>query len=82
MLKSACDRYSLDNLQMFYVIVLRAEIIAVFEWKMVTISARNTAQVLQTFQDYILHTLQQFASKLCNFTSLRKRYGLFHHQKR
>jgi hypothetical protein len=50
--------------------VLRAEIVTIFEAKIVTISARNTnIQNLQTLQDYIFQALQHFATKFCNFTN-------------
>ena len=52
--------------------VLRAEIVTIFELKMVTISARNTnvyTENLKTLQDYILQALQHFATKFCNFTN-------------
>jgi hypothetical protein len=52
--------------------VLRAEIVTIFEPKMVTISARNTniyTQNLETLQGYIFQTLQHFGTKFCNFTN-------------
>jgi hypothetical protein len=52
--------------------VLRAEIVTIFEPKMVTISARNTnilAENMQTAQGYIFCISQHFATKFCNFTN-------------
>jgi hypothetical protein len=51
--------------------VLRAEIVTIFETKMVTISARNTnyTENMQTSQGYIFCILQHFATKFCNFTN-------------
>jgi hypothetical protein len=48
--------------------VLRAEILTIFELKMVTTSASNTKH-MQNWQDYILQALQHFATKFCNFTN-------------
>jgi hypothetical protein len=56
--------------------VLRAEIVTIFEPKMVTISARNTniyiIQNMQTSQGYIFRILQHFVTKFCNFTNFSK----------
>ena len=50
--------------------LLRAEIVTIFEPKMVTISARNTnTENMQTSQGYIFRILQHFATKFCNFTN-------------
>jgi uncharacterized protein Usg len=52
--------------------VLRAEIVTIFEPKVVTISARiiyKHVQNLQTLQDYIFQALYHFATKFCNFTN-------------
>jgi hypothetical protein len=52
--------------------VLRAEIVTIFEPKMVTISTRNIykhIQNLQTLQGYIFQALQHFATTFCNFTN-------------
>jgi hypothetical protein len=63
----------LRSFQILYMFVLLAEIVTIFEPKMVTISARNTnIQNLQTLHDYIFQTLQQpnFAIlliSLCSF---------------
>ena len=47
--------------------VLRAEIVTIFEPKMVTISARNTYTKFANFAGYIFQALQHFATKFCNF---------------
>jgi hypothetical protein len=58
-------KYSLAKFAYFvYMFVLRAEIVTIFERKMVTISARNT-----TLQGYIFQVLYHFATKFCNFTN-------------
>jgi hypothetical protein len=52
--------------------VLRAEIVTIFEPKMVTISTRNTniyLQNLKTLQGSIFQALYHFATKLYNFTN-------------
>jgi hypothetical protein len=55
-----------------YTFVLRAEIVTIFEPKMVTISARNTNiyKICKlNLQDYIFQALQHFVTKFCNFTT-------------
>ena len=53
--------------------VLRVEIVAIFEPKMVTISVRNTnigyTENMQNSQGYIFSILQDFATKFCNFNN-------------
>jgi hypothetical protein len=51
--------------------VLRAEIVTIFEPKMVTISARiyKYTENMQTSQGYIFYILQHFKTKFCNFTN-------------
>jgi hypothetical protein len=57
--------------------VLRAEIVTIFEPKMVTISARNTniLENMQTSQGYIFYILQHFQTKFCNFTNFTIFFG-------
>jgi hypothetical protein len=53
--------YSLAKFAFLYKFVLRAEIVTIFEPKMI--------QNLQTLQGYIFQALQHFATKFCNFTN-------------
>lgn len=65
-------------LQILYIFVLRAEIATIFGSKMVAVSVRNTniyIYNLETSQGYIVHTLQHFATKFCNFTILKLVYN-------
>jgi hypothetical protein len=48
--------------------VLRAEIVTIFEPKMITISARNT-NIYKIWKGYIFQALQHFATEFCNFTN-------------
>jgi hypothetical protein len=62
----------LRSLHILYIMfVLRAEIVTIFEPKMVTISARTiqTYTKFENFQDYIFQVLQHFATTFCNFTN-------------
>jgi hypothetical protein len=62
----------LRSLHILYIMfVLRAEIVTIFEPKMVTIPhvQYKHIQNLQTFQDYIFQVLQHFATTFCNFTN-------------
>jgi hypothetical protein len=68
---------ALRSLHILYMFVLRADIVTIFEPKMVTISARNTNiyKICKrcNLQDYIFQALQHFANfailliSLCSF---------------
>jgi hypothetical protein len=48
--------------------VLRAEIVTIFEPKMVIISARNT-NIYKIYKTIFSKLYKRFASKFCNFTN-------------
>jgi hypothetical protein len=58
------ENIALQSLQILYMFVLRAEIVAIFGSKMV--------QNMQTWQGYSFCILQHFVTKFCNCTTFNK----------
>ena len=67
------------SLQFFLIIVLRWEVVTIFEPKVVAISARNAIMwIICKLCKAIFHTLQHFSTKFLNFTTFKRFFpGIF-----